>query len=108
MDISAILSTALKPLWAKALAAVVLIAPIIVGGWIVINKNRDTKLVDTGREVGRTEAIGKGYESTLKQLEKANAAERNLEAGGERSAHRHAQCLQDSDRPSACDRYRPL
>lgn len=92
----------------KLLPWIIGLALVAAGTFVVISKNRDNKLVETGRQSGASEAITKGHESTLGQLKDANNAEQDIRASGERSDARYLGCLQDSDRPGSCDRYKPL
>lgn len=103
-----LLGTVIGPFTAKIWLGILGIALIAAGTFVVIAKNRDNKLVETGRKAGASEAVTKGHESTLGQLKDANDAEQGIRAGGERNADRYNQCLQDSDRPGSCARYKPL
>lgn len=89
-------------LWALGLA-------LIVGGTlVVISRNRDAKLVDTGREAGAAGAVVAGQQSTLGQVGAANEAENDVRAG--RSSAAFDQCVRDSapGYESGCARYRPV
>ena len=63
---------------------------------------------DTGREAGAAGAVIAGQAQTLDQLKDANDAEQDLRSSGERSARKYDQCLLDSRRKEACERYRPV
>lgn len=78
-----------------------------VAAVVIISDNRDKRLVETAEGAGAADAVITGQNRTLDQLGDANDAEANLRAGGERNADRFNQCLQDSRRPEACERYRP-
>ena len=75
---------------------------------VLMSDNRDERLIETARDSGAAEAVITGQTTTLDQLGDANNAEQDLRAGGERSAARHAECLRNSRRPAACERYRPI
>ncbi len=79
-----------------------------VAAVVRIANNRDERLIETAEQAGASKATVDGHNRTLDQLGDANHAERELEADGERSAARHAECLRDSRRKPACERYRPL
>lgn len=74
---------------------------------VLISDNREERLVETAKDSGAAEAVVTGQNTTLDQLGDANDAEEDLRFGGERSAARHAECLRNSRRPAACERYRP-
>ena len=65
------------------------------------------RTLDTATEAGATAAVASGQAQTLDQLKDANDAEQDLRSSGERSATRYAQCLRDSRRRQACERYNP-
>lgn len=84
------------------------IAGLLVWAGIAAFGSWQDRTIEQARAAGATGAVLGGHEVTLDQLEDANDAEQDLDAGGERSADRYAGCLRDSDRPAACERYRPL
>ncbi|KLE32467.1 hypothetical protein AAW00_13670 [Aurantiacibacter luteus] len=88
---------------ALALALVLLLA------WLIAARLDSTveTIATTAEDRGATRAVVQGQHQTLEQLKDANDAEQDLRTGGERSAARFDQCLQDSRRPAACERYRP-
>jgi threonine dehydrogenase-like Zn-dependent dehydrogenase len=94
----------------KGWIAIGLVAVLIAGviAAVIISGNSEERLVETARESGAADAVITGQNTTLDQLGDANDAEENLEAGGERSASRFAECLRNSRRKPACERYRPL
>lgn len=65
------------------------------------------RTVKAATEAGAVGAVASGQAQTLDQLKDANDAEQDLRSSGERSAARYAQCLQDSRRREACERYNP-
>lgn len=89
-------------LWALGLA-------LIVGGTLVVmSKNRDAKLVDTGREAGASGAVVEGQRDILNQVERANDAEQEVAASGDAAAF--DRCVRNSTPRSraSCDRFRPV
>lgn len=91
-----------------ALVPLMVIAGLLVWAGIATFGSWQDRAIEQAHDAGATEALLGGHETTLEQLKEANDAEQDLDAGGERSADRYAGCLQDSDRPAACERYRPL
>ena len=83
IDLSAIAAAALKPLWAKLLAAAIPLALIAAGAWIVIERERDERLVDSGREAGAAMVVIEGQKQTLDMNRKANDAETEIRRGGD-------------------------
>lgn len=80
---------------------------LVVGGTIVvISKNRDEKLVATGKEAGSSTAVAAGQAVTLDQTEKANAA--GNEVRNDRGNARYDECVRDSTPATRgnCARYR--
>ncbi len=65
------------------------------------------RTIDTAAEAGATSAVVKGQAQTFEQLGDANNAEQDLRSGGERSAARYGECLRNSTRKAACERYNP-
>ena len=94
----------------KGWIALGVVALLIAGvtAAVLISDNRDERLVETAKGSGAAEAVITGQTATLDQLGDANNAEQDLRAGGERSAARYAECLRNSRRPAACERYRPI
>lgn len=88
-----------------ALAGVLAVVAFVV---IRVADNAVEDTLDTAKEAGASGVVIAGQEQTLDQLGDANDAEKDLRAGGERSAARYDQCLQDSRRRAACERYRPV
>lgn len=89
-------------LWALGLA-------LILGGTlVVISKNRDAKLVDTGREAGSAATVATGQAAILEQVERANDAEEEVARGGD--AARYDRCLRNAtaDTRANCERFRPV
>lgn len=88
-----------------------LVAALIIAGIVAFNvlgnAQERTVAVAVARDAGTVSAIASGQAQTLDQLKDANDAERAIEAGGERNAARYAECLQNSRRPAACERYNP-
>ena len=93
--------------WGWIVIAVVGFA-LIVWGIIGTYDNTLDDARETGREAGAAGAVIAGQNQTLDQLKDANDAEQDLRAGGERSDELYAGCMLDSDRPEACERYKPL
>lgn len=85
-------------------------AALIVAGVVAFKvlDNSGKRTVAVAAEAGASTAVVKGQAQTLDQLKDANDAETDLRAAGERGAARYDQCLQDSRRPAACERYRPF
>ncbi len=92
--------------WIALVVVALLIAAVTAA--VLISDNREERLIDTAKDSGAAEAVITGQTTTLDQLGDANDAEQDLRSGGERSAARHAECLRNSRRPAACERYRPL
>lgn len=94
----------------KGWIAIGVVALLIAGvtAAVLISDNREERLVETAKDSGAAEAVITGQTTTLDQLGDANDAEQDLRSGGERSAARHAECLRNSRRPAACERYRPI
>ncbi len=89
-------------LWALGLS-------LIVGGTlVVINKNRDTKLVTTGKEAGAATAVVAGQEAILNQVEAANNAEQEITRGGDAAAFDRCVRYATADSRAGCDRFRPV
>ena len=91
--------------WLIIGGAVALIIAGVVAFKVLDNNGKRT--VAVAREAGAVGAVATGQAQTLDQLKDANDAEQDLRAHGERSAARYAQCLQDSRRREACERYNP-
>lgn len=92
----------------KAFLALVAIATVLAAAMIVIAKNRDNRLVETGREAGASGAVAEGQRDILDQVERANDAENEIVRSGD--AGRYERCLRnatDATRPN-CERFRPL
>lgn len=85
-------------------------AALLIAGFVAFKvlDNCGKRTVALAKHAGTVEAVATGQAQTLEQLKDANDAEADLRAAGERSAVRYAQCLQDSRRKDACERYRPL
>ena len=94
IDLSAIATAALKPLWAKLLAAAIPLALIAAGAWIVINRERDERLVDSGREAGAATVVIEGQKQTLDQSRKANEARNDIR--NDRDNARYDECLRSA------------
>jgi hypothetical protein len=103
-----LLNTALGPLKVKAWLGIAALLGLLAFVVIRVADNADKRKIETAKEAGASSAVIAGHETTLGQLKDANDAETDLRAGGERSADRYNQCLQDSDRPGACERYKPV
>ena len=96
----------LAPLgWLIVGAVLALIFAGVVAFKVLDNGGKRT--VAIAHEAGAVGAVATVQAQTLDQHGDANHAEQDLRAGGERSAARVAQCLQDSRRPVACERYEP-
>ncbi|WP_375290422.1 hypothetical protein [Qipengyuania sp.] len=82
---------------------------LVLIAWAAIDRLADTveTATETGRTIGGQEQVIAGQARTLDQLGDAKNAQTDLRSAGERSAARYEQCLLDSDRPAACERYRP-
>lgn len=93
-------------LFAGAAALLFLIA--VAAGLYFSGKRKGENVVANAKQSGRVEAVATGQAQTLDQLGDANHAQQDLRSSGERSPARFQQCLLDSDRPAACERYRPL
>lgn len=81
------------------------VAVVLVIGWGVhhsINKHDQEQ-----QTVGAQGAVIQGQTQTLNQLKDANDAQQNLKSDNGRSAERYRQCLLDSSRPAACERFNP-
>lgn len=91
--------------WIVGIAAA--IAALAIGARMFITAAFD-RTEQLGREAGSSAAVIAGQNQTLEQLGDANNAEQDLGAGGSvRNARRYNECLQDSRRPEACERYNP-
>lgn len=90
--------------WLAVLAIIAAIAFVV----IEIADNRDKRMVETAQESGSSSAVIAGQNQTLDQLGEANDAEQEIRNAGERSAARYDDCLRNSRRPAACERYRPI
>lgn len=103
-----LLSGALKPLWAKALAALIPLAMIAAGAWIITEKNRDKKLVETGKEAGAAGAVVDQQNETLTQIERANDAEDQVRRSDD--AGRYERCLRlaTAETRANCERFKPV
>lgn len=99
--LESVLGSKLLP-WAIGLALVV------AGTLIVIAKNRDNKLVQTGRDAGAASAVVEGQRDILKQVERANNAEQEVHRSGD--AARFDRCVRNAtpDTRANCERFRPL
>ena len=75
---------------------------------VLISDNRDERLIETAETSGESKAVTRGYETTLSQTKDANDAEQDLQRGGDRSAAKYDQCLQDARTKSRCEQFRPL
>lgn len=93
----------------KGWAMLGLAAALAVAGIVAFNvlDNAQERTVAVAREAGTVSAIATGQAQTLDQLKDANDAERAIAVGGERNAARFAECLQNSRRLAACERYNP-
>ena len=94
IDLSAIVSAATKPLWAKLVLALVAIAPIAVGGWLAYQKYHDRQLVETGEIIGTERAVRQGHEQTLDESRKANEARNDIR--NDRDNARYDECLRSA------------
>lgn len=105
---TALLDTVIGPLKAKVWLAIVSLALVIAGTAVVISKNRDAKLVDTGREAGSAGAVARGHETTLDQARRANDAGNQVRDNRGDALYRS--CLLDATAESRvrCERFRPL
>ena len=90
--------------------AIGVVALLIAGvtAAVLISGNRDDHLIKTAQESGAADSVITGQNTTLDQLGDANAAEQEIRAGGERSHARFDDCLRNSRRRAACERYRPI
>lgn len=89
-------------------AGVILFVIALIAGVHFKGQRKGEAIVRTATEAGSAKAIATGQARTLDQLKDANDAQQDLRSSGERSDARYQQCLLDSDRPAACERYRPL
>jgi hypothetical protein len=103
-----LLGTVIGPFTAKIWLGLLGLALIIGGTVVVISKNRDEKLVDTGREAGAATAVVAGQADVLNQVERANDAEQEIAAAAESAAF--DRCVRNSTPRSraSCDRFRPV
>lgn len=103
-----LLNTVIGPFTAKIWFGLLSLALIVAGTAVVIAKNRDTKLVDTGREAGTAGAVAEGQKSILDQVGKANEAEDQVRRSG--GAERYERCLRyaTADTRANCDALRPV
>ncbi len=103
-----VLSGIIAPFTSKIGMSLLALALVIAGTIIVINKNRDTALVDGGREAGKAQAESAGQKSILDQVGKANEAEDKVRRGGD--AERYERCLRYAtvDTRANCDALRPV
>lgn len=103
-----LLNTAIGPFTAKIWMGLLGIVLIAAGTAVVIAKNRDAKLVDTGREAGSAGAVAEGRKIILDQVGKANEAEDQVRRGGD--AERYQRCLRYAtpDTRANCDALRPM
>lgn len=93
----------------KAFAWALGLALIVGGTLVVISKNRDNKLVSTGREAGAATAVVAGQGQILTQVERANDAETQVRRGGD--AARYDRCLRSNASAETrvnCERFRPV
>jgi hypothetical protein len=82
------------------------LALIIAGNFAFkVLDNSGKRTVAVAKDAGATAAVASGQAQTLDQLKDANDAEQDLRSSGERSDARYTQCLQDSRRREACERY---
>jgi hypothetical protein len=98
---------ALSPRIWLAIGVIALIAAAAIG-FVVMFDHAGERTVKVAAEAGGTAAVAAGQQQTLEQLKDANNAQQDLRHAGERSADRYDQCLLDSDRPAACERYKPI
>lgn len=75
---------------------------------VVMFDHAGERTAKVAAKAGGTAAVVAGQQQTLEQLKDANNAQQDLRHAGERSADRYDQCLLDSDRPAACERYKPI
>lgn len=103
-----LLSGAIAGVSNKIWLAIISLALVIAGTVVVISKNRDTKLVDTGREAGSAGAVARGHETTLDQARRANDAGNQVRDNRGDALYRS--CLLDATAESRvrCERFRPL
>lgn len=103
-----LLGTVIGPFTAKIWLGILGIALIIGATFVVMSKNRDAKLVETGREAGTAGAVATGQAAILKQVERANNAEQEITRGGD--AARYDRCLRNAtpDTSANCERFRPV
>lgn len=91
--------------WLIAGAVAVLLA---LGGAIWAEYTYRKHVHDAQQQtIGAQGVVIAGQTQTLNQLKDAKNAEQTLKTDNGRSAERYRQCLLDSRRPSACDRYKP-
>lgn len=76
--------------------------------WAIVGSinNTVTTITETAKESGKQEAVIQGQTQTLEQLGDANEGEAEIDRG-ERNSVRYAECLRNSRRPAACERYNP-
>lgn len=100
--------TVIGPLKAKVWLGILSVVLIIAGTIVVVAKNRDEKLVETGREAGASDATAKGHETTLDQARRANDAGNQVRDNRGDALYRG--CLLDATAESRanCERFKPL
>ena len=82
-------------------------AALAIGLYVHAEHKKQTEHDTLEQTVGAQGVVVAGQTQTLNQLKDANNAEQTLKSDNGRSAARYNQCLQDSTRPAACERYRP-
>lgn len=97
----------LSPRTWLAIGGIGLIAAAAIGFVVMVDHAGD-RTVKIAAEAGGAVAVAAGQQQTLEQLKDANNAQQDLRSAGERSADRYDQCLLDSERPAACQRYKPV
>lgn len=103
-----LLGTVIGPFTAKIWMALLGLALIVGGTLVVISKNRDAKLVDTGREAGGNAAVVEGQRDILSQVERANNAEQEITRGGDAAAYDRCLRYATADSRAGCERFRPV
>lgn len=84
-----------------------LIVAAIVLGAVLLARSAEKADDRQNQQIGAQGAVVAGQAQTLEQAGDAQRAEQELEAAGERSSVRYADCLRNARTKSRCERYNP-
>lgn len=83
-------------------------ALVLLGGTLWYCNHQVEERVEQGTEIGRVEERNEQLEETIKNVEKADEARKEIaESGPAGDARRYDQCLRTARNPENCERWLP-